>query len=94
MSGKQKLFPLSLLSGAACKTESWLKYLFMAISNLFCSFYVKKHLKGIKKVENGKKSILTSFQVPTAPESWSKYTTHSNFKRPNNEPASIQLLQS
>ena len=41
---------------------------------MFSSLITKKHLKLTTKVEDGQKSILTSFRVWAAPESRSKYT--------------------
>ena len=63
------------LLGAAC-TQSWSKYFFDPLSTFFL-LMLKKYLENklTKKVENGSKSISTSFRLRAAPESWSKYKT-------------------
>ena len=62
-------------------TFFWEISLFCTFSDVFCWFKMWNHRKRFKMNKKGwkrlKKSVSTSFQVCTAPKSWSKYTTLS-----------------
>ena len=61
--------------GLRTNIKEWLKHTFL---HIFSPFHTKRCTKVEEKKtksENGQKSILTSFQVGAAPESWWKCTS-------------------
>ena len=52
--------------------QKWINTVFLLI---FRRFFLISGVKSLKKVENGWKSVSTSFRVRAAPKSWSKHTT-------------------